>query len=110
MSIEQVNVVDAIGVDERTGNVVLTIMDQLDWSSNEEEHLFLLQEKINTYLAFVESGEILESYPEAKGRRVVIDVVGKHMPSAKAIDFIQKVTGLIDSTGMAIKHRVLKQN
>ncbi|WP_407059149.1 DUF6572 domain-containing protein [Ralstonia syzygii subsp. celebesensis] len=35
---------------------------------NSEEHLLLLQEKINCYLRFIESGEIYNSFPSAEGR------------------------------------------
>ena len=77
MSIDQTNVVDAIGVDNATGDVVLTIADHLEWTGSDNEHLLLLQEKLNTYLSFVESGELLEAYPDAKGRTVLIDVVCK---------------------------------
>jgi len=47
MSIEDQDSVDVIGVNE-SGIVVLTISDHLKW---DDDHLYLLQEKINTYLA-----------------------------------------------------------
>ena len=62
MTIDQTGVVDFIGIDT-AGNVRLTISDHLEWDVNTKEHLFQLQEKLNCYLAFVESGEILETYP-----------------------------------------------
>ena len=63
MSIEGQGSVDAIGIDQE-GIVVLTISAHLEW---DDGHLFLLQEKINTYLAFLESGEVFETYPDSKG-------------------------------------------
>ena len=57
-----------------TGDVILTISDHLDWSDS-SSHQLLLQVKMNRYLAFIESGEIEQSYPSAKGRAVVIEVV-----------------------------------
>lgn len=65
MSIEQTDVIDIISTDRLTGHVVLTITDHLDWTDS-TAHQMLLQTKLNRYLAFVESGEILESYPNAK--------------------------------------------
>ena len=50
---------------------------------DDSEHLLLLQEKLNSYLAFIESGEIYESYPRAMGRQLVIDLVLKHSPSVE---------------------------
>lgn len=72
MSVDQINVVDFIGVDNSTGHVVLTITDHIEWIDGDSEHLLLLQEKLNTYLSFVESGEILETYPDAKDRPVLL--------------------------------------
>lgn len=63
MSIEDQGSVDAIGIDQE-GVVVRTLSDHLEW---DDGHLFLLQEKINTYLAFLESGEVFETYPDSKG-------------------------------------------
>lgn len=105
MSIDQTNVVDAIGVDDVTGDVVLTITDQLDWTGSDNEHLLMLQEKLNTYLSFVESGEILETYPDAKGRSVLIDVVCKYPLSHQAHEFYNQVTQIAASAGMKLRHR-----
>ena len=66
MSIVETKVVDIIAVPEwEPENVILVITDHLEWGDKAQqgEHLLLLQEKINTYIAFIESGEILESYP-----------------------------------------------
>jgi uncharacterized protein DUF6572 len=63
MSVEQTDVVDILGIDRETGHVVLTISDHLDWSDS-ARHQIILQKKLNRYLAFVESGEILEQIPK----------------------------------------------
>jgi hypothetical protein len=73
MSIEQSDVIDLIGVENDTGKVVLTISDHLDWDSP-NSHLRLLQDKINRYVDFVDSGEIEDSYPNSKDRIVLISV------------------------------------
>ena len=74
MSVEQTDVVDILGVDRETGHVVLTISDHLDWSDSVGRQT-ILQKKLNTYLTFVESGEILGQYPDAKDRPVAFRVV-----------------------------------
>jgi hypothetical protein len=71
MTVENTSTVDAVGTDKETGEVRLSIFDHLPWDT---EHLRLLQDKINVYLGFIESGEIYVSYPNAKGRPLVIDV------------------------------------
>jgi hypothetical protein len=52
-----------VSVDERTGHVVLSISDHLDWS-DARAHEIILQRKLNTCLAFVgNGGEILKKLP-----------------------------------------------
>lgn len=106
MSVEQTNVVDAIGVDNATGDVVLTITDHLEWSGGDNEHLLLLQEKLNTYLSFVESGELLEAYPNAIGRAVFIDVVYKHPLNQQAKGFYIQAAQIVEGAGMKLRYRL----
>lgn len=63
---------------------MLTISDHLDWD-NEQGHLRTLQEKLNLYLAFIESGELLVKYPQAAGRHRRIDVVFRVQPAGEAL-------------------------
>lgn len=102
MSIEDQNSVDAIGVDE-SGIVILTISDHLEWDN---DHLFLLQEKINVYLAFLESGEVYEAYPDSKGKEFKINVVCKYELSPSAIQFISNCTNVINQAGFQFGHEV----
>jgi hypothetical protein len=105
MSIEQTDVVDIIGTERMTGNIVLTISDHLDWSDS-TMHLMLLQSKLNRYLAFVESGEILRSYPDAKGRPVVFRVVFKFPPDEAGRAFLAKTRPIIESAGFVLREEV----
>ena len=108
MTIEQVNVVDAIGVDKCSGEVSLTITDHLQWGEEnaDRQHCFLLQEKINAYLRFIESGEILENYPDAQGRDIVIDVVGKYPPGEIGERFLAQVSEVLAGVNIKLCFRV----
>ncbi|MBN9386335.1 MAG: hypothetical protein J0H74_36595 [Chitinophagaceae bacterium] len=99
MSIEQQNTIDVIGIDKKTNQVILTISDHLDWQEN--NHLIILQEKLNTYLRFIESGEINESYPDAKNKSVVIKIRALHKPNSEAKSFLEKVKNIIEDAGMS---------
>ena len=103
MSIDQTGVVDLIGVDNKTGDVVLTITDHLPWESDVNEHLLLLQEKINAYLSFVESGEIEDAYPDAVGRSVVIQVAGKFELEQQAKLFYSRAESIVKGAGMQLR-------
>ena len=85
MSVEQPYVVDFVSTDP-WGHIVLTIADHLDWS-DEKYHIGLLQEKINNYVSFIESGEFYEAFPHARGRQLVIHVVRKCELPALAQEF-----------------------
>lgn len=105
MSVDQTKTVDAIGVDKLSGDLVLTITDHMEWESN--EHLLLLQEKINTYLSFVESGELLNTYKDAKDRDVVINVICQYSPDKDGLSFFSQVADIIKNTGIKLSYDVI---
>jgi hypothetical protein len=105
MSIEQTDVIDIVSTDRMTGCVVLTISDHLDWSDS-TAHQVLLQSKLNHYLAFVESGEILQSYPDAKNSPIAIKVVFRFPPDEAGRAFLLKVRPIIESAGFNLLDEV----
>ena len=109
MSVEQLDVVDIISTDKDTGHVILTISDHLDWV-NSIEHQTLLQAKFNKYLAFVESGEILSRYPDAKGRQIAIKVAFKFTPDQSGWRFLERAKEVIESAGLTLRHRVYTES
>ena len=107
MSIDQTDVVDSISLDPRSDEIYLTISDHLPWAEDAKTHMFLLQEKVNEYLRFIESGEIYETYPAAKGRPLVIEVVGKYRMNREAEAFFERVVDFLHSAGYKIQFRHL---
>jgi hypothetical protein len=105
VSVEQTDVVDILGIDRETGHVVLTISDHLDWSDS-AGHQTILQKKLNTYLAFVESGEILEQYPNAKNRPVAFRVVFQVPPDESGRAFVARAREVIESAGFTLRDEV----
>ena len=97
MNIEQIKIVDFISRAE-DGTVVLTVSDHLDWDA-QNEHLLLLQEKLNAYLRFLESGEIYDAYPGAKGAKFLINLVCRFHPTESALDFLERAQSIIESAG-----------
>lgn len=66
MSVEDVNKIDFMGIPENEPDVVsLAISDHLAWGNAINEHLYKLQEKINSYIKFIEGGEIKFNLPTA---------------------------------------------
>jgi hypothetical protein len=109
MSIEQLDVVDMVSLEPKTGNVILTISDHLDWSDT-IRHQEALQKKFNAYLSFVESGEILQRYPEAQGKFVVFTVVFKYRPDSEGRLFIAKARQVIESAGFSLRDELFAES
>lgn len=109
MSLEQIQVVDAIGIEKGSGHVILTIVDSLEWD-DEESHICLLQKKLNTYLRFLESGEIDEVYPKAMGRKRVIKIVARHKPTKGGFEFLKRAASSIQSAGFGFAFEVRGNN
>jgi hypothetical protein len=107
MAVDNASVVDAVGIENASGEVVLTVSDHLDWV-DEAAHLEVLQSKLNTYLAFVESGELLEQYPGAAGRPVRIEVVLKYPPSASAERFFSEAAATVQAAGFTLAYVVFR--
>jgi hypothetical protein len=103
MSINQTETIDIIGTTAE-GKVVLTISDHHSWE--ETWHLQLLQEKINAYLQFIESGQIFEDYPNAVGRELLIETVLKYQPTIEATSFLNKAKEVIEGAGFGFQWRV----
>src|SRR5436305_11306068 len=100
MSIEQRKIVDFIGTSKADGHIILTIADHLPFDGD-EARLLMLKDKLNDYLAFIESGEICDSYPAATGRPVEISIRFKHIPDAKALTFLHSAQQTIQNAGLS---------
>ena len=108
MSVDHSDGIDAIGIERTTGNVILTIADHLDWT-DADAHEIKLQAKLNAYLRFVESGQMLDAYPNARGRVVVFDVVLRVPPTPRENDFFDRVRQILADAGFELRARVLPE-
>ena len=97
MSVENVKIIDFVSID-LNGDAILTISDHLEWDES-NAHLPVLQNKINAYLSSIESGDIYEQYPNAKGRHIAINLVAKYAPNKTGEVFIQRVKNALADEG-----------
>jgi hypothetical protein len=104
-TIEQKDKIDAIGIDKETEITILKIFDHLDWN-DELNHLLLLQEKINSYLSFMESGEIYEAYPDSQDRKLMIQIDFLEKPSENAIKFLDTVSKIMNDAGFELTYSI----
>ena len=106
MSIEQVDQVDFVSIERSSNIVVLTVSDHLDWS-DELNHVRLLQDKLDAYLRFIEGGELMEQYPQARGRTITVEVVCKHEPTALGREFFGHTSEVLRAAQLGFRFRLL---
>jgi hypothetical protein len=105
MSVENTKVIDFIS--EKNNNVILTISDHLEWDDG-NEHILLLQEKINAYLIAIESSQLNEKYPDSVGKKVIISIALKYEPNKTGILFLSKVNTILSNAGYGFYYFVFK--
>lgn len=110
MSVAEAGVIDMWGIpDWDRSKIELVITDHLGWEPEEEmEHLLMLQEKVNSYISFIESGEINTAIPSAVGKAPIIRVVGKYALSKQAEAFVDRVTEVLSDADIEFEF-VLRQ-
>lgn len=108
MSVEDKNVIDIIGID-KAGKVILTISDHLKWD-DKNEHLLILQEKINAYLAAIEEGDLYEKYPNARDRDIVIRLVLLYNPNRDGYSFLDRAKDMLNKEGYEFQFSRIKQS
>ncbi|EFJ3386075.1 TPA: hypothetical protein MY503_004863 [Escherichia coli] len=108
MSIVDTNNVDMIGIPkENAGLVRLGITDHLSWNDDKFEHLYLLQEKINSYIHFIESKEIYEVFPESKGiNNFLIEMFFLYEIPTECIEFLDKIKDELININTSLRYEV----
>ena len=106
MSVSKSGVVDFVGTDRASGDVVLTISDHLGWGESVGEHNAALQAKLESYLLFLETGQILEDYPQAEGRRIRIEILQKYAPDEEGEAWLDAARADVARRGYELSWRV----
>lgn len=101
MGIDRSDVIDGLGISKTDGKAVLTIADHLPWDEL-GSHFSLVESKIGSYLAFIASGQLVETLPAARAKDVRIELVHKHALSAAAEQFLSVARTQLRSTGVEL--------
>jgi hypothetical protein len=83
-------VIDLFGVDGKTGEVVLAMLEPRTWDGS-DERLHQLQEKFNAYVSFLLDGEMLAAHPELEGKPARIELRCDHMPDERALELLNVI-------------------
>ncbi|WP_426160027.1 DUF6572 domain-containing protein [Pseudomonas sp. TSRC2-2] len=67
------------------------------------EHLLALQEKLNAYIAFIESGDIYTEIPGALGKSPIIRIIGKYELSEQGELLVDRATEVLKEVGIGLE-------
>jgi hypothetical protein len=109
MSVDEPSLIDIISFDPATRETVLTISDHLDWA-DAVHHQEILQRKLNAYLAFVESGELLEKYPDAEDTAICLKIVLKFKPDQEGLLFLSRAQQAVKLAGFRLEHHLFAES
>jgi hypothetical protein len=88
--VEHAGVIDFMGFDDKTGEVLMLMIERRPWAQAEVQ-LFQLQEKLNAYLSFILDGEMAEAYPDLMGKPIRIRLECATPPTNQELFFLQHV-------------------
>ncbi|WP_420107842.1 DUF6572 domain-containing protein [Kluyvera genomosp. 2] len=67
------------------------------------------KKKINTYISFIESGEIYEAFPESCSTTLkIIEIYFKYSLPEQAMSFLEKVSDVLQSINIELRYNILK--
>ena len=105
MSVEQLDRIDKISKTSE-GKILLTILDDLDWN-DEHRHITLLQDKIEIYLEFFATGQLVENYPDALDKEIAIAIDMNFPPTENALRDLEHMAVFFHKKKIDFKWQVL---
>ena len=106
MSVDQTDTIDMINQSRTTGALHLVISDHLPWDDI-GAHVAILQRKIERYLLFIKTREILRLHPRAASHPKVIQVFFLMPPPKGAAEyFLKEMDRLVTLAGVGFAYDV----
>lgn len=108
MSVLDRETVDGMALDKDGKGIRLFISDHLDWS-DEYNHLLVLQEKINAYIAFCEEHQYTQVYKNVIVEYAIFEIHFMYEPTINAMNFLEQVQRQINEMGIAIECHISEE-
>jgi len=105
VSLDQSNVIDALGIDESSGRVILVIHHDAPWEGSAAQ-LYLLQEKFNAYLSFALDGEMADAYPHFVNRPLGLRIETATSPDSHTLRLLAHVRRQIEFQDITLEVRL----
>jgi hypothetical protein len=103
MTIEQLDKVDKVYVEDATGKAVVVIIDHLPWEIDEGRHLELLQAKVYRQLDGIESGELYRRVAMTDGRPFAIAIYSRFPLSRHGRNLVDNLTRYLAGMGVELR-------
>ena len=105
MAVDEPNSIDFVSTAaDRT--VTLSVSDHLPWSA-ETEHLTQLEAKLNRYMDFINSGELVDKFPDTADHRPFIRIHFMHAPTPAAELFLVRASAAIEQEGVGFTYGLI---
>jgi hypothetical protein len=111
MTLRKTDTVDWLGIEKGSKHVALMLLDEEDWS-DEQRHLELLEAKLNSYLAFIESGEIYDRLAALgatgveKTTPIKVNITAQYEVPPRARKFLAYAENMFKQAGFSLRHEV----
>jgi len=107
MSVVEADKVDIVATRPGSSSVVLVITDHLRWDDL-DAHLLALQAKLDTYIAFIESGQLhrVEEPAIPPNPELRIRVAMRYAPPPAAQEFFKKASAVLAGIGVSLDQTV----
>lgn len=114
MAIDNINVIDGMGINEANNSLRFLITDHLPWEGDEalseQKHLVMLQKKINAYLKYIETKQFAEKYPNIKIHMAVIEIHFRYKATDNCKKLLQTIQAQIRKYGILIEMHNAEEN
>lgn len=108
MSVVESGAVDGIGLAENE-TMKMLITDHLDWQ-DEYKHLLILQEKINAYIGFCESGQYKEIYTDTSIKHIIFEIHFMFEPTQNTYRFLEQIPNRINELDLSIECHITEES
>ena len=105
MAVTEKDVVDSVAYEDDL--LLLQLYDHLDFDGEfENDHMMMLQDKLNTYIWYIDSKQYKGTYPGKEFNNYLIKIFFIYEPSALCRDFIIHVNKRLSNTKIKIEYIV----
>ena len=105
--VEERGVVDIVAIHAEENLCVLGLVDLERWD-DETQHNAALQARLNEYVAYWDSGQLLGDFPDARYLGIQITVFFRHQPDPAAVDWLAQTAANIQTLGIGFSYQLLQ--